>query len=41
MGCEVGEKFKREAAYVYPQLIHVIVWQKPAQYCEAVIHKAK
>ena len=39
MGWEVGERFKREGAYVHPQLIHVFVWHKPAQYCKAIIHK--
>ena len=37
MGWEVGGKFKREGTYVYPWLIHVVVWQKPAQPCKAII----
>ena len=27
----------REETYVYLWLIHVNVWQKPAQYCKAII----
>jgi len=41
MGWEAGERFKREGAYVHPQLIHAVVWQKPAQYYKAIIHKLK
>ena len=41
MGWEVGERFKKEGAYVRPQLIHAVVWQKSAQYCKAIIHKLK
>ena len=37
MGWETGGRFKREATYVYLWLIHVDVWQKPAQYCKAII----
>ena len=37
MGREVGGRFKREGAYVYVWLIHVDVWQKPAQYYKAII----
>ena len=36
-GWEVGGKLKREGTYVYLWLIHVDVWQKPTQYCKAVI----
>ena len=32
LGMEVGGRFRREQ-YVYLWLIHVDVWQKPAQYC--------
>ena len=32
-GREVGGRFKREGIYAYLWLIHVDVWQKPAQYC--------
>ena len=31
----------REGTYVYPWLIHTDVWQKPVQYCKAVIQKKK
>ena len=41
MGREMGERFKREATYVYLWLIHVDVWQKPAQCCEAIILQLK
>jgi len=36
-----GGKFKREGTYVYLWLIHVDVWQKPTQYCKAVIPQLK
>jgi len=35
MEWEVGARFKREGTYVY--LIHDDVWQKPTQYCIAII----
>ena len=41
MGWEVGRSFKREWAYVYIWLIHVDVWQKPAQYYKAIILQLK
>ena len=34
-------KFKKEETYVYLWLIHVDVWQKPAQYCKAIILQLK
>ena len=37
MGWEVGGRFQRERIYVYLLLIHVDVWQKPAQYYKAII----
>ena len=37
MGNEVGGRFKREGTYVHLWLIHVDVWEKPTQYCKAVI----
>ena len=37
MGRKVGGKFKREGTYVYLWLIHADVWQKPTQYCKAII----
>ena len=33
--------FKREGTYVYLWLIHVDVWQKPTQYCKAIIFQLK
>ena len=36
-GKEVGGSFKREGMYVYLWLIHVDIWQKPMQYCQAII----
>ena len=41
MGWKVGKRFKREGTYVYLQLIHVDVWQKPTQYCKAIILQLK
>ena len=37
MGWEVGGSFQREGTYVYLWLMHVDVWQKPIQYCKAII----
>lgn len=33
--------FQREGAYTYLWLIHVDVWQKPTQYCKAIILQLK
>ena len=41
MEWEVGGRSKREGTYVYLWLIHVDVWQKPAQYCKAVTLQIK
>ena len=41
MGWEVGGRFKREGTYVYLWLIHVGAWQKPTQYCKAIILQLK
>ena len=41
MGWEVGGSSPREGTYVYLQLIHVGLWQKPAQYCKAIILQLK
>jgi len=38
---EVGEKFKREGTYVCLWLIHVDAWEKPRQYCKAIILQLK
>ena len=34
---EEGGRFKGEGTYVYLWLIHIDVWQKPREYCKAVI----
>jgi len=34
-------KFKREGIYVYTWLIHVVIWQKPAQYYKTIILQLK
>ena len=41
MGWEVGERLKREGTYVYLWLVHVDLWQKPTQYCKAIIFQSK
>ena len=41
MGWEVEGRFKREGTYVYLWLIYVNVWQKPIQYCKAIILQLK
>ena len=49
MGCDgtlgwdgvVGGREIQERTYVYLELIHVDVWQKPTQYCEAIILQSK
>ena len=38
---EMGRRLKREGTYVYLWLIHVDVWQKPTQYCKAIILQLK
>ena len=41
MGWEVGGKAKRKETYIYLWLIHVDTWQKPTQYCKAIILQLK
>ena len=41
MEMEVRGRFRREGTYVYLRLIHVDVWQKPIQYCKAIILQLK
>ena len=41
MGREVGGMFKWEGTWVNLWLIHVDVWQKPMQYCKAIILELK
>ena len=41
MGKEVEGRLKVEGTYIYLWLIHVDVWQKPTQYCKAIILQLK
>ena len=41
MGQDVGGRLKSEGTCVHLWLIHVDVWQKPAQYCKAMILQLK
>ena len=41
MGWKKEGGFRREGTYVYLWLIHVDVWQKPKQYCKAIILQLK
>ena len=41
IGWEVGERFKREGAYVYLCLIHVDTQQKQTKYCKTIILQLK
>ena len=41
VGSEVGRTFKRKGTYVYLWLTHADVWQKPTQYCKAIILQLK
>ena len=41
MKWEVGGRFQREGIYVYLWLIHADVWQKPIQYCKAIVLQLK
>ena len=38
---DMGGRFKRERTYVYLWLIHADVWQKPTQYCKAILFQLK
>ena len=40
-GWEMGGRFKREGTHIYLWLIHVDVWQRPTQYCEAIFLQLK
>ena len=40
-GVGSGRKVQREGTHVYLGLIHVDVWQKPTQYCKAIILQLK
>ena len=37
----MGGKFRREGTHVCLWLIHIDVWQKPTQYCKAIILQLK
>ena len=41
MGWGRGARVKREAIYVYLELIHVAVQQKPVQHCKAITLQLK
>ena len=41
MGWGRGGRVKREAIYVYLELIHVAVQQKPMQHCKAITLQLK
>ena len=41
MGRDVRGRFKTEGAYVYLRFIHVYAWQKPTQYCKAILLQLK
>ena len=41
MGCGVRGRLRREQTYVYLWLIHDVLWQKPTQYCKAIILQSK
>ena len=41
VGWEMGGRLKREGTYVFLWLVHVDVWQKPIQYCKAIILQLK
>ena len=37
----MGERFRKDGVYLYLWRIHVDVWQKPTQYCKAIILQLK
>jgi len=41
MGWEMGGGVRREGTYVYLWLIHADVWQRPTQYCKAIIFQLR
>ena len=41
MRWEMRGRFKREGTYIYLWLIHADVWQKPLQFCKAIILQLK
>jgi len=36
-----GGRLKREGIYVYIELIHTLVWQKPTPHCKAIFLQLK
>ena len=40
-GVRNGKEVQKEGTYVYLWQIHVDVWQKPTQYCKAIILQLK
>ena len=40
-GMEVGKEAQEGGIYVYLELTHIVVWQKPAQHCKAIILQLK
>ena len=38
---KLGGKFKREEIYAFLWLIHIDIWQKPKQFCKAIILQLK
>ena len=41
LGWGGGRRFKKEGAYVYSWLIHIVVGQKPTQHCKTTIFQLK
>ena len=41
MGREAGGSFQRREACVYLWLLQVDIWQKPTQYCQAIVLRSK
>ena len=41
IGWDMEGGFKKEVIFVYLWLTHIIVWQKPTQYCKAIIVQLK
>ena len=37
MAGRVEGSLSREGIYVYLELIHIVVWQKPIQHCKTII----
>ena len=40
-GGEAGGRLKPEGIYVYLQLIHIVVWQRPIQHYKAIVLQLK